>query len=310
MAEETRTRTVALRRSPARSWPENFELVNELFDYFDRQGARNVAASRIAAYRNAFATFRHAAEAGERMPIEKAENVIQTMVEFQQLTKIMEAAKNSVRSSAWLKQLKKLASGVAYATQESGGPSARDTQFECYLAAVFELSGCSIMFAEPDVVVTHSELTFGVAAKRPRGTAGFEKNLRGGARQVAAFGHPGIVALDLSAALLRGTCITPADGPAAITFVEHTIDEFIAAEHPRIERFVAGRAIAALLCLQVPALVGIPHRPQLMTATCWRYVTLTDKPQLMRAIAKIANDSQHGLFGPPSQTEITESSTA
>jgi hypothetical protein len=178
------------------------------------------------------------------------------------------------------------------------------------LQQVFALSGCSTIFAEPDVVVTHSELTFGIAAKRPRGTAGFEKNLRGGSRQVAASGRPGIVALDLSAALVGASCITPTDGPAAITFVEQAVDTFIAAEHARIERFVAGRAIAALLCLQVPALVGIPHSPQLMTATCWRYVTLTDKPQLMRAIAKIAAGSERGLFGPWSHTEVTESPTA
>src|SRR5438045_2203809 len=135
----------------------------------------------------------------------------------------MEAVKASERSIDWHKYLKKLVSGVAFATDETDRASSRDMQFECLLVAVFQQSGCSTKFAEPDILVTHPDLVFGVAAKRPRRITSLEKKCRLGARQVSFSGRPGIVALDMSAALNPGFCITPLDRESATQFVEQCL---------------------------------------------------------------------------------------
>lgn len=196
------------------------------------------------------------------MSIEQADNVIQTMVEFQQLSTIMEAATTSTAKAQWTRKLRKLAKGVAFVTEEDERPSTRDIQFECYLAAVLSLSGWPTAFAEPDVIITHNGSKIGFAAKRPRSERSLERKLRLGARQIQTSGLPGIVAVDLSGVLPRGVCVMPPDREASIKFVEDAVDAFVKREWSRIFTLVGNRATAVLLCLQLPTLIGVPDAPQ------------------------------------------------
>lgn len=294
---------VAVHRSPTRSWPDNLARVGQLVEFFKSIGVSNPSISRIGAYRDAFAVFSHAAESGERMSISESDAVIQTMVEFQQLSTIMDAAAATARNDQWLRQLKKLAKGAAFLTAENERPSARDTQFECYLAAVFKLSGLAAELAEPDVVVTYRGCKVGFAAKRPRSERSVEAKIRLGARQVQASGLPGIVAIDLTGVVARGASLMLPDRDASIQFVEAVVQSFIERESGRIEVLIGSRAIAVLFSLQVPTLIGIPHRPQLLTATCWRFLTLSRDSQIVRLVAEIAATCQRGLFGPVTEGE-------
>ena len=76
----------------------------------------------------------------------------------------------------------------------------RDVQCELYVAGVCAKAGMKPMLAEPDVLCHAGGSTFGIAVKRVKSEAQFEKRFRDGARPIAAAGVPGILAMDMSMA--------------------------------------------------------------------------------------------------------------
>jgi len=307
---ETKTHSVAVRRSPLRPWPETLQLVSELYEFFGAQGVRKLAATRIRAYRDAFETFKQAADSGARLPRAEAEDVIETMVEFEQLRIIMDAAKKSLRPSAWVSQLKKLAAGPTFATAETAAASPRDTQFECFLGAVAARGGYDITFDEPDIVLHDGTFRFVVAAKRPRSVSSVEKNCRKAARQIAASGLPGVIALDLTHALHAGWCLTPETREDALSIAEESVETFLAAHEPLLKRYVNRRAAAVLVSVHLPAIIGIPTQPQLMTAVAWRFMNISNDLVEITWLAAFAKRCINGLFGPVTPDEPPFAETA
>lgn len=309
-AMELTSRSVAVRRSPLRPWPETLQLVAELYSFFQAQDVPRLAATRIRAYQEAFERFKRAAESGERLPRDQAENVIETMVEFEQLRIIMEAVKLSTTPATWKSQLRKLARGPTFATAETAAASPRDTQYECFLGAVAARGGYQVTFDEPDIVVGDDRVRFVIAAKRPRSTASVEKNCRKAARQIAATGLPGLIAIDLTHALHMAWCLTPSTREDALATVEESVEGFLVAHEALLKRCVGGRAAAVLATVHLPAVIGIPMKPQLMTAVAWRFLNLTADRGEMTWVAAFAKRSIDGLFGPKMPDEPPFAETA
>ena len=294
---------VAIRRSPLRPWPETLALISELYEFFAALDIPKLAASRLRTYKDAFNKFKHASESGTQLPRGEAEDVIQTMVEFEQLRIIVEAAKKSPQRAVWASQLRKLASGPVFGTEETTASSPRDTQFECFVAAVAARAGYNVAFAEPDIILNEGKLRFGVAAKRPRSLASVEKNCRKAARQIAATKLPGILALDLTHALHAGKCFTPATREEATNFAQSSIQSFLDENEKLLRRSIGNRAVAILAAVHVPAIIGIPAKPQLMTAVAWQFFNLSHQRSEYIWIAGFAKRCVTGLFGTPSSDE-------
>src|SRR5262249_57997256 len=118
-----------------------------------------------------------------------------TMVEFHELRTIVEAARSSEDRATWQAQLERLISGAPFPKGASEQSAARDFQLESYIGAVCALSGYSVRFEEPDVLVQDMSCMFGLAAKRPRNPRKAEANCRKAVRQIERSGHPGLVAM-------------------------------------------------------------------------------------------------------------------
>ena len=303
-------RNVAIRRSPIRPWSETLALVSELYSFFGAQDVPKLAATRIRTYRDAFETFRRAAETGVQLGRDEAEDVIETMVEFEQLRIIMDAAKNAPSPSIWREQLQKLASGPTFGTDETKAVSPRDSQFECFLAAVAARGGYEVTFAEPDVFLKYEDLSFGIAAKRLRSLSSLEKNCRKAARQITKSGRPGVIALDLTHPLHLGRCLTPPTRDDAIAFAQSSVGAFLEPRESLLHQWVGGRALALLATVHIPAIIGIPEKPQLMTAVAWHVYPLTNGHSEITWLAAFAKRCINGLFGPRAPEEPPFGGTA
>jgi hypothetical protein len=278
--------------------------MENMYAFFKSLGEPKIGASRVRAYRDAYACFREAALWGSTMTPQDGEHVLETMAEFRQLEVIVNASAAMPASRQWRMQLKKLISGAAFVAGHKNSGSARDSQFECLIAAVAQSSGYEISFAEPDVMVHDTRgFHFGIAAKRPRHFGSVERNCRTGARQVAKSGHPGIVALDLTSCYFGAMPRMIASPDAANTLVAEAVGQFVVTNAADLIRWVNRRAAAILLTLQIPVLVDSQERPQLLTATCWRVVGLPhieDRSWILQFAARC----ERGLFGTLGDTEI------
>ena len=185
-----------------RGWDDNLRLVDGLCESLEQLGASNVFASRVGDYRRAF----HRIREGDpfEIPTDDLPSLLASLTEFHGLRRIVFAAERSPDPDAWAAQIKAIPKGVAFSSDPDPRPDGRDTQFECFVAAVALLGGASVMFAEPDVVVTHAGETVGVAAKRPRSLKKCARNAQKGVRQVRASGLKGLLAVDYSTALHHG----------------------------------------------------------------------------------------------------------
>jgi hypothetical protein len=189
----------------------------------------------------------------------------------------------------------------------SDGPqqsSARDFQFESFVAAVAELSGYRIRFDEPDMVVQNDICTFGIAAKRPRSSRTIEKNCRKAVRQIQQSGIPGIVALDVSLALYPKKCINTNALAGALTSVEVAVNRFVTERYNMLYDICAGdHVLGVLASLHLPVLnFGHAVGPQLATAIRWTVVPFcAPSDKRLGWILQFAQVSELGLFGPRPQ---------
>jgi hypothetical protein len=294
--------TIDIRRNPLRSWDDNLRLIDEIYSEFQNLDIATLGASRIRAYRDAFLALMTAAKHKSHRQQAVAENVLQTLVEFQRLRVIIEATRTSVQREAWQERLRQLVSGSAFPRQEeSDSSAARDFQFESYVAAVCELSGYGISFSEPDVIVRDQDCCFGIAAKRPRSSRTIDRNCRKATAQIKRSKLPGMVALDLSTALYPNQCINTNDLDGVILFVETAANHFIACHYDRLKYLCRDDSVfAVLVSLQLPALnLGNLLGPQVVTGTRWVLAPMCEPQDARRGwIFDFTLKAELGLFGP------------
>lgn len=298
-----------IRRAPVKSWNDNFQLIEEIYAQFDALGISILASSRIRAYRDTLLVLRDVSQRKYSLDQHKAENILKTIVDFDQLQTIIKAVKRSGQSEMWQAQLHRLISGSAFAAQEITSPSAHDFQFESFLGAVCGLSDYSIRFNEPDIVIQEGECIFGVAAKRPRSIKSIEKNCRKAKRQIRKSDMSGIVALDLSAALYPNRCINTNDIRGAIELIEQATNDFIVRNRNKLESSCRDDSVFAILIqLHLPVLT-IDHilSPQINTAKRWAIIPLCSiEDKRMSWISTFMTKCEIGLFGERTAEELTE----
>jgi len=260
-----------IRRYTSRNWSDEIGLVESLYSSFERIGLAKLAASRIRTYRRIYTEFRDAAKAGRRLTQSEAEEIFGTLVEVHQLQRIVAAATASERAAVWVDHLRKLISGPPTLRPSGRHSASWDYQFEAFMAAVAVLSGYSVQFNEPDVVVDGPDGRFGIAAKRPRSMAKFGSRLSEGAHQVNQTALPGVIALDLSFALYPGQCINADSVEAAVAFLtaaaKRTLDQNIVRVKSIFER---PGILGILVQIHLPILILTGERvPPLITCIRW-----------------------------------------
>ena len=281
-------------------WDENLRMIHDIYTQFEALAIPTVSSSRIKAYRDVFTSLDEAKNHKRQFTQSLAEKVLHTFVEFAQLQTILKAARTSNQQEAWKNQLRKLVSGSGFPTRESKHSAARDYQFECLVAAVSELSGYTIRFDEPDVLVERDNRLFGIAAKRITSHRKIESNCRKGVRQILKSGIPGIIALDISFALYPNQCINTNDLRGSLRFVEAAANTFVADYHKRLEAICRDQLVLGVLVnVQLPVLnFGHEAGPQLASAIRWTIDPFCNHDdRLLRWILQFAHDCQLGLLG-------------
>lgn len=301
----TSIETVDIERATTSSFEDDLREIQEVYAQFSRLGVSTVPSSRINAYRDAFESLKRAKDE-RRLDHPLAVRVLQTLMEFAQLKTIIKAAMASPNRAAWEEQLRKLVSGPSAHVAGSKHSPAHNFQFESFVAAVCELSGYEIGFAEPDVVVRDDSCAFGIAAKRPSSKRRIEKNCRKAANQIIRSGLPGLIALDITPSVYPDQCINTNDLAGATLFVQSAVNNFTADNHRMFCDVCSDDAvIGVLVCLHLPVLnFGHPEGPQLAKAIRWLLVPCCDPDdERLRWIYKFAEKCELGLFGPRSGFE-------
>jgi hypothetical protein len=289
--------------------------MRQLFEFLQGFGVPTLTRSRIAAYKSAFDQYEAAALHPRAVGnIQDLTRIMQSAVEFDQLSIIVRAARASVHVAVWRQRLQELFSGAAFPLEHGSHDSpARDSQFECLLAAVMELGGYGVSFEEPDVQVTSAEAAFGLAAKRPRRLASVRKNSRKAARQIRDSGRAGLVVLELSAALYPDGCINTNDELGAVALLREATNRFFMTNAVQLFQFCAERAVfGVVVVLHLPVLL---HREGyaagLTTSTRWGIMPLCQPGDTrLNWVGEFMNRSELGLFGPREAWHTPPASTA
>lgn len=291
--------TVDIDRFDTSSFEDDVREIQEVYAQFSRLGVPTLPSSRINAYRDAFESLKRAKDE-RRLDHPLAVRVLQTLVEFAQLKTIVRAAVRSAARAAWEGQLRRLIPGPSAPTPGSKHSPAHDFQFESFVAAVSELSGYEISFAEPDVVVRDDDCAFGIAAKRPGSSRRIEKNCRKAAKQIQQSGLPGVIALDMSFSVYPGQCVNTGDLADGLLFAKTAASDFVEKNYRMfLDVCRDGDVLGVLVCLHLPLLnFGHPEAPQLGTTVRWLLVpTCEVGDERVRWILRFAAKCELGLFG-------------
>lgn len=281
-----------------------------MFAFLEGLGVPTLSRSRIARYKAAFEQYEvaalHPAKVGN---IRDLTRLMQSAVEFDQLATIVRAARASTQLPVWRERIQELFSGAAFPLEQGNHDShARDAQFECLLAAVCELGGYAIAFGEPDVQVTSSDASFGLAAKRPRRLANLRKHCRKASKQIRDSCGAGLVVLELSAALYPDDCINTNDEIGAVALLREATNRFFMTKAMQLHEFCAERGVFGVVAvLHLPVLLHrAGYAAGLTTAKRWCIMPVCrpGDPRL-ELIGEFMNRCEIGLFGPRKNSDIS-----
>lgn len=231
--------------------------------------------SRFYNYRNVLEHFDEVAETAE------AENVNfkllrQANYEIELLTVIVEQLSSEPQIGGWRSEVERLISGRDLPEKEGRDASPRDFQFELYVAALSRKAGFSIELAEPDVIVSHPDLEFGIAAKRPKSLGRVRPNIKKASEQIRRSDRQGSIAVDLSlAANPKNSCMIAEDTDVGVHAQDAYLDEYLVKKGPKIREVVGEKVIGITLFMSSTILAKKPMKVGFLTS--WRATNLCDE---------------------------------
>jgi len=93
--------------------------------------------------------------------------------------------------------------GGADKEEEDRNSTARDTQFELYVASTLMMGGVLVKFDEPDLHFNYGKEFIGVAIKRLKSLKQLEKRVKAGVMQIEKSGRRGFIAVNLDTFLKK-----------------------------------------------------------------------------------------------------------
>ena len=217
------------------------ERFDALQAQLENNGISVKPGSRFNNYRDVLEHFHEVAETDE------AENVnfkllTQANYEIELLTVIVEQLSSEPQIDGWRSEVERLISGRDLPEKEGRDASPRDFQFELYVAALSRKAGFAIRLAEPDVIVFHPDLEFGIAVKRPKSLGSVRPNIKKASKQIRRSDRQGAIAVDLSlAANPENACMIADHTDVGIHAQQEYLDEYLTKKGSGIREVVGGK---------------------------------------------------------------------
>jgi hypothetical protein len=183
----------------------------------------------------------------------------------------------------------------------SKSSTAWDFQFEAYVAAVAQLSGYQIDFAEPDIIIHDGATRLGIAAKRPRGQNGVRRNLEKAVKQINKSGLDGLIALDCSFIVADGRSLTATTLQNAALAAKTLVQEFVERNVTNIRTISFGQnVIGIIFTLHMPATLvdeEWKRATQMVSAYRWTVLPVIDSNDVrLKTVLNFTEQCQRGLF--------------
>jgi hypothetical protein len=202
--------------------------VEALESRLENLGLRAPGSSRLGSYRR---ILRRLAEAPRELRADDEYRLAhRAILECSQLLLIVSELSRPPEVPNWLAKTQQVLAGHKLPHTEVLSSSARDIQFELYLAGLARRAGYGVTLDEPDVVIRAHDCSAGIAAKRLKSRQKLRRSLRSASTQIARAGLDGFIALDLSMLLLpQEEPLVVGDFPAAKDTFSAILSQFL---HP------------------------------------------------------------------------------
>ncbi len=176
-------------------------------------------------------------------------------------------------------------------TGEGRNQTARNLQFELFIAAQLAHSGFTVTLEEPDMVFVHEGTSLAVAAKRVVSGRQVVSRVREGVQQLARVGDGGLIALSLDRLIPAENPYVVAGGEQGLDSATETLlDETFRPFAPAVHQAIARTTITGLVSsLTVVGFVRVPWQPAHATRTLWmaRDDHLPEESGLVRRIVEV-----------------------
>lgn len=178
------------------SWDAEREKLNEVFELLNANGLNVKAGSRLYRYQRILKALED--ENIEDLPkgftLKKFHQIASEI--HQLYTGVVELS-NSKNFGEWSDKLSFLISGKELPESDLDY-TARNYQFELYIAGLIKKSGLEPLYKEPDIQINQDGRKFGIAIKRSNSFNKLDENLKKGRKQIVKTGVPGIIFVDVT----------------------------------------------------------------------------------------------------------------
>ncbi len=242
----------------------------------DSNGIDLKPGSRIDQYRRAITDFRQAALGSQLQTSLDWGMLHQAAYELGVITDAVHELSKPPEVCGWKERVAKVLEGPTLPQYQRLDKSPWPFQYEIQLATVFRRADYGVRFDEPDIVVTHPELAFGIAAKRPLSRKKVSRNLRDGAKQIVGAGYEGIVALDVTVLHNpRNELLAVTNSSDALLDLEVRTNHFLNRNSGLIRTCVSSPKVFGVL-VSLTALY-LDREPCFASATRWVVMNLCDQ---------------------------------
>lgn len=197
------------------SWGEEGDKLNELITILENYGLSIKAGSRLFRYRRILDALKK--ERIDDLPKNfTLKHFHQISIEIHQLYTGIIELKESPSFLEWSKKLTFLISGTELPEIDTNY-SARNYQFELYVAGLLKKSGIEPVCEEPDIQIKNDDLAFGVAVKRPNSFKKLDENLRKARNQIVETDIPGLIIIDVTRISNQPNYVAYSDSISSVT---------------------------------------------------------------------------------------------
>lgn len=123
--------------------------------------------------------------------------ILQAVYEIEQIITITTALQKHPETNEWKNYLQRLLLDSDFPEKDKKGSPGRDLQFELFTAAICKQAGFPVRLAEPDIIVSHPDMDFCIAAKRIKSLNKVRRRISEAGKQIEPVMN-GIICLDLT----------------------------------------------------------------------------------------------------------------
>jgi hypothetical protein len=173
------------------------ERAQNIRTLFSHHAIRLPPSSRIANYVRTVEVVAEKVNTKQSVSPREFALAAQALYEIAQLTLIISQLSRPPETVGWKDILQNVVAGRDLPQDDPEPRQARNLQFQLFITALAKMVA-SVELQEPDAVVQAQDLTFTIAAKRPRSMRHINRIFEDAKRQIERKGLPGLLAIDLT----------------------------------------------------------------------------------------------------------------